>query len=639
MKSARLPLQHFAFIGVFGFLAFLLVSFPMDTFADCHGPGPENCLHRDHYVSGEGMFGSPLVQEAVGRATPNRHQVRVTFDVDPTQGNLLVGVLSSREAGSGSWPAGWIVEYSAFVNGQRAEWAYKMAGAGEPSTVRVNLSGDRGSSLVVAEFVDVVATTPKDVSVSNNSGTNAVNSINTGTTPLTSQANTLLVGLVAGNSSDMKDLSWSNENLGRTRGFQRYTNSAAGMGVLAVNAQGSYSATAVWDNNVSAQAGIIAFRMTAAYKDSFVLPWAAATIGDAGPPGPDDGSFDHIIIEDLDPGRYRVKTTARYAGTLDEHMVVESSTGDIEPIWDQNPYGCEEGGWCEAEIENIEICGGGGLPSTGSLEIRSYSPTAPASLDVFRVKVERVGETIECVNPPPSATNLQITELDYCFAFSPPIRLEWDFTDPGDTQSAYRVQFDTNSDFSGVPDTCPTPNSQDTCKVSNDSDEYPPPGLAYGTQYFWRVNVWDSAGGESGWVVYNDPSDADGDGTTQSFTTDAHVWPDPRNLEVVPPNPAVGQNAQFFDDDEGPGGNSLDGDPFDPAATPTNGPCGSPWCWDFEDDGTFDSTLEDPTHTYPSVGSNDVTLIVTDELGSCSHTKQDLNTTPPFPGWKEISPF
>jgi PKD repeat protein len=42
------------------------------------------------------------------------------------------------------------------------------------------------------------------------------------------------------------------------------------------------------------------------------------------------------------------------------------------------------------------------------------------------------------------------------------------------------------------------------------------------------------------------------------------------------------------------------------------------WAWDFEDDGTVDSTLQNPVHTYPSIGTYRVNLTVTGPDGSDS---------------------
>jgi len=57
----------------------------------------------------------------------------------------------------------------------------------------------------------------------------------------------------------------------------------------------------------------------------------------------------------------------------------------------------------------------------------------------------------------------------------------------------------------------------------------------------------------------------------------------------------------------------------------TDGSQGSPtsWAWDFENDGTVDSTEQNPIWYYESDGSYDVNLTVSNELGSDSEVKED----------------
>ncbi|HET9671630.1 MAG TPA: PKD domain-containing protein [Actinomycetota bacterium] len=61
---------------------------------------------------------------------------------------------------------------------------------------------------------------------------------------------------------------------------------------------------------------------------------------------------------------------------------------------------------------------------------------------------------------------------------------------------------------------------------------------------------------------------------------------------------------------------------------------GSPttWAWDFENDGTTDSTAQHPTHTYPSPGTFTAKLTVTNGGGSDSATRQiEVTSEPPPP--------
>src|SRR5690606_30743231 len=55
---------------------------------------------------------------------------------------------------------------------------------------------------------------------------------------------------------------------------------------------------------------------------------------------------------------------------------------------------------------------------------------------------------------------------------------------------------------------------------------------------------------------------------------------------------------------------------------------GSPtsWAWDFNNDGTTDSTLKNPVFTYPAVGTYTVNLTATNSQGSDSEIKTDYIT-------------
>jgi hypothetical protein len=210
-------------------------------------------------------------------------------------------------------------------------------------------------------------------------------------------------------------------------------------------------------------------------------------------------------------------------------------------------------------------------------------------------------------NIPPNAINLTKGGINYCTVPAPFITLSWDFDDPGDTQSAYRVQVDNNPLFGSV--------DIDSGKLLTASEQYAPVGLGYGITYYWRVKVWDSFDVESVWVEAGIPG---------SFATAPHAWPNPSGFSWTPIFPNENQLVQFDD-----------GDPFDAAAIPTNGLCGSPWCWDFGD-GSF-SDIQDPTHSYSPVQSYNVRLEVCDELGCCPAIKT-LNVFP-LPKWKEASPL
>src|SRR5207244_5350818 len=58
------------------------------------------------------------------------------------------------------------------------------------------------------------------------------------------------------------------------------------------------------------------------------------------------------------------------------------------------------------------------------------------------------------------------------------------------------------------------------------------------------------------------------------------------------------------------------------------------WAWDFQNDGSVDSTLQNPQFTYLAPGSYTVSLTVSNAAGSTTTTKTDyikVTTLPPQP--------
>jgi len=213
-----------------------------------------------------------------------------------------------------------------------------------------------------------------------------------------------------------------------------------------------------------------------------------------------------------------------------------------------------------------------------------------------------------CVTPQPtnnlpSATNLKVTQPDYCKVGPGATIFSWTFTDPdGDSQSAYQVQVDNNSNFSSP--------EVDSGKINSSSNSYTPQtGLNYNTTYYWRVMVWDSKGAQSLWSY------------GPSFTTPKHLWPTP-DFTFSPEKPYLGQVVQFTDKSQAFGGTTI-----------------KSWDWTFQNGNPPSSTIQNPTTTFSSIGKSKITLKVTDSSGySCSVSKS-LRTTYPLPFWKEIPPF
>jgi len=64
----------------------------------------------------------------------------------------------------------------------------------------------------------------------------------------------------------------------------------------------------------------------------------------------------------------------------------------------------------------------------------------------------------------------------------------------------------------------------------------------------------------------------------------------------------------------------------------TNSP--TSWAWDFDNDGTVDSTDQNPTHTYTSAGTYTVKLTATNAGGSDDEIKTDyITVASPVPAW------
>lgn len=221
------------------------------------------------------------------------------------------------------------------------------------------------------------------------------------------------------------------------------------------------------------------------------------------------------------------------------------------------------------------------------------------------------------VNQRPSATPLPVTYGDYCFAGGPPIFLSWQFSDPnpGDTQSAYRVQIDVEGDG-----TWNGPNDLNSGKILSSSNSYSPATLPYGlTNADWRVRVWDNKNATSS------PSWANG----PNFQTAAHAYPWP---DFTPPTITVGTVVSFKD---------LSECYSDPATTSCPASPNTTYSWNFGANSNPPTSAYEgnATTTYTSTGQNiPVTLTITNDVGQCSETKT-LNVKPPLPDWKEIPPI
>lgn len=217
-------------------------------------------------------------------------------------------------------------------------------------------------------------------------------------------------------------------------------------------------------------------------------------------------------------------------------------------------------------------------------------------------------------NQPPSTSpgSLQVTSAnsaDYCGVTAfPPVRVNWQFKDPnqGDTQSAFQIQIFQGGNL-----------AVDTGKKTGSSQSYVfqlvGERLLWNTAYTWQVKVWDSKDASSSFTQ------------GQNFTTPLHHFP-VANFTFQPSSPGIGEQIQFQDQTTFGQGSTL-----------------KAWAWDFESDGTSDSTLQNPTHTYLVLGSFQVTLRSSDDVGSCTTPEagnpKSITIGVSLPTWEEISPF
>jgi len=209
-------------------------------------------------------------------------------------------------------------------------------------------------------------------------------------------------------------------------------------------------------------------------------------------------------------------------------------------------------------------------------------------------------------NQPPSVNNLSATQMDYCIVTWPTTIFSWNFTDPdiGDTQSAYQVKIDNNSNFSSpevdsgkVP--CTPPCSFATL----------PGFLSWDTTYYWQLKVWDSKDLSSAWI------------SGSSFTIPKHQYPT-INFSWAPQSPSTNENTQFTDQ-----------------STVYGGATKSSWAWTFQDGNPVNSAQQNPLVKFLSIGTKSVTLKVTDSDGFSCQAQKTINSQLPLPDWIEIPPF
>ncbi len=229
--------------------------------------------------------------------------------------------------------------------------------------------------------------------------------------------------------------------------------------------------------------------------------------------------------------------------------------------------------------------------------------------------------TITITNNAPTATDLTVTEGNYCGS-ALYVFLSWQFSDsdPGDTQGAYQVQVDNNSDFSSL--------EVDSGKVYSSSEIYTASGLSYKTTYYWRLKVWDDKDLQSSWIY------------GPSFTTPQHIYPDP-DFTWSPSPPSVDEIVQFCAVQEVGVCSENVSTCYDINNNPIS--CsGKTFLWTLplgvELVGTSTTnTTENPQMKFSSSDSYNIKLEITDDVGTCGKTQQ-VGVTFPLPEWEESAP-
>jgi len=248
-------------------------------------------------------------------------------------------------------------------------------------------------------------------------------------------------------------------------------------------------------------------------------------------------------------------------------------------------------------------CGGG-------TQTRIRTCTNPAPYCGGSVCSGAASESQSCnpqaCNQAPSATNLSVTQPDYRYS-GPGALFSWLFTDPdaGDTQGAYQVQCDNNSDFSS-PEVNPG-------KITSTSSSYAAVAglLAYNSTYYWRVMVWDNHDLNSVWA------------SGPSFTTPKHQYPTV-DFSWSPTNPSANELVQFADQSTVYGGSSK-----------------ATWSWSMSDVsyvGGTSAASQNPQVKFSSAGDKNVTLTLTDSDGYSNSNTKTVKARVALPDWKEVAP-
>lgn len=151
-----------------------------------------------------------IVQAKGAGTAANATSLAVVFASAPTQNNQLFA-WGSADALLTMASSGWTLVGSEIVNFTALDQWTKTAGAGESSTVTINIGASTTAELIIAEVSGLTAS-PLDKNASNNPGSNAA-SIASGTTAALAQADEICFACCSYNDSTGTAAilsSWSN---------------------------------------------------------------------------------------------------------------------------------------------------------------------------------------------------------------------------------------------------------------------------------------------------------------------------------------------------------------------------------------------------------------------------------------------
>ena len=193
--------------------------------------------------------------------------ISLTLDSTPVEGNMLVAIAGGRAVATIDTPSGWTEGVTLSGSNLRNKISFKEAGASESTSVQFDWASPTTDQmvLIVVEFEGPFDGTPLDVSASTSSGSSAVETLTSGTTATTAQADELAVaGLVC--RSEISAPSWdaSFATTASELGGTGTNDAEAVMGNLVLSSTQAVQTDASWTTGVRSTAAVITLKKAAA---------------------------------------------------------------------------------------------------------------------------------------------------------------------------------------------------------------------------------------------------------------------------------------------------------------------------------------------------------------------------------------